>query len=404
MTTSATDPNVLQGDQHGFIIYPASWVKGEEDAWTPTREISDREFNERVGNKKPLQFQLPQKMGGAIFASGYQKPDPLRHVQAAMKLFGPDHMDFATAADDATRRYLRTRKQTMQPYTHLHGIGSWENNVEPSMMTVFHGPVDGMTLQKIGADVGSFARQHGILAFSPHPDGIEQLMHMRVPTHHPSQKLTPVAVAEISHYLSDLFNHYHDQAEDGSKSYLMPGRTILPDESGHSDVLVWVPPWEKNPGRLHEAFNQLAEHLRVRQAPQYWPGTGLLMGGTSPYSDEEAAAMSDDRKRDIAINNYKQVLQSKQTLLRTPQLTAPVRFGMHAPAQTGAVVRGVYYQPGKMLPNVEEPNPDDPPPVPQPAIMPPEASRHPKVTEWKRKVMDAYHRANKRAQQPQPGM
>jgi hypothetical protein len=400
MTTSATNPDVFRGHKFGFVLYPFSHIKSYDNSWEPNRERVSREYAKAVPNG-PLRFELPKTLGGTIFASPYDKPDPLQHIQAATKLFSPHQLDFATAADDAARRYLAMGKQDHDVYSHLHGIGSWENNVEPSMMTIFHKPVSGLALQKIGADVGAFARQHGILAFAPHPYGVEALMHMRVPTHHPMQRLTPYTVAEITHMISGLFNKYHDQSPFGEKSYLMPGRTILPDETGHSDVLAWVPPWEQNPSRLHQAFHQIADELKVRQAPQYWPGTGMLMGGTSPYSDEEASKFSDDHKRDLAVANYRKVLNSDKPLIgHAPQLVEPARFAQHAPAGSGAVVRGVFYPPGKIIPTIE-PAPAVAPPAPMPPLAP-QTQHAPGWVNFKKRVMDAYHRASKRVETPTP--
>lgn len=407
-----SDPyNVLKGDKHGFIVYPASWGKKPSDAYRTVREITAEDFAKNTTPQTALQFELPRALGGSYTASPNQAASPAQHEHAASKLFSQDQHDFATFADDAARRYAGIGPDDHTAFTHLHGIGSWENAVEPSMMTVFHKPITALQLQKVGADVGSWARQHGILVFSPHPEGQEKLMHMRIPTHHAmnnNSRLDPRTVAEISHRIHNMFNEYRDPHMNES---LMPGRTILPDPTGHSDVLVWLPPWERNPERIHSAFNEIGDRLGARGATQYWPGTGMLLGGTSPYSDEEAAAMPDARKRDAAIANYARVLQALTTPLPNPQATQPTRFAaIHAPAGVGAVVRGVHYAPGAIIPtpepapqNAPEATPAEAVPmVPMVPMLPPNAGQHPAAIHWKKRIMDAYNRRKLKDQNAVP--
>lgn len=328
--------------------------------------------------QQPMRMELPRPFGGAVFASSYDKADPLAHEQAVSKLFDTPHRDFLAMADDATRRHLNLPHDVEDHFTHLHGIGSWENNVEPSMMTVFHRPVDGLQMQRIGADIGSWARQHGILTFSPHPAGAEQLLHMRLRTHPEMKRLTQPVIAKVSQQIHDEFNKYFDPNENGGQSFWIPGRTILPSPTGHTDVVVWVPPWEKDQDRVHRAFAAIANKLGAVRPPTFWPGTGLLLGGTSPYSDEEAAFLSDEQKRDAAVGNYQQAAANPEPMVHASVPTPSEAFignpaarragkrivhfrdflGRYkvrlarSPAKTGAVVRGVYYAPGKMMPDV----------------------------------------------------
>lgn len=327
--------------------------------------------------QQPLRMELPNPLGGAVFASSHDKPDTLTHEQAVSKLFDDKHTEFLNMADDATRRYLDLPHDHAGAYTHLHGIGSWENAVEPSMMTVFHRPVDSLQLQRIGADIGTWARQHAILAFSPHPGGFERLLHMRLKTHHPTPRIPQPVLASISQRIHDEFNNYFDPQENGGQSFWIPGRTILPDHTGHTDVLAWVPPWEEQPDRVHQAFTMISRRLGSIRPPTFWPGTGVMLGGTSPYSDEEAKFLTDAQKRDAAVANYAKVmaepgknipaLGAEEFPLVRP--TPPARRSggrmvtlrdilgrfkqrlARSPAVTGAVVRGVYYAPGKMMPD-----------------------------------------------------
>jgi len=314
MPTSTDD--VFAGDLHGFLIYPASWKRPEEDKFTPLRVL--RQMHARragVDINQALRFELAKPFGGAVFSSSYDKPDPLAHEQAVSKLFDTPHRDFLAMADDTTRRYLGLGRDVEDHFTHLHGIGSWENNVEPSMMTVFHRPVDGLQLQRIGADIGSWARQHGILAFSPNPNGTEQLLHMKLRTHRPMERMTQPVIANISQRIHDEFNRYFDPNENGGQSFWIPGRTILPAPDGSTDVVVWVPPWEADRDRVHRAFSEIGQKIGLVRPPTFWSGTGLLLGGTSPYSDEEAQFLSDEQKREAAIANYQRVLASPDPLI-----------------------------------------------------------------------------------------
>lgn len=379
MSTSTGNDDVFAGDLHGFLIYPASYARPHGEEFTPLRVLKQahaREHGVQLGG--PVQMELPKPFGGAVFSSSYARPDPLSHEQAVAQLHDKPHRDFLMMADDATRRYLNLGHDAADQFTHLHGIGSWENQVEPSMMTVFHRPVDGLQLQRIGADIGSWARQHGILAFSPHPGGAEQLLHMRLRTHPEMRRLTQPVLVRVSQQIHDEFNKYFDPAENGGQSFWIPGRTILPSPTGHTDVLTWVPPWEKDKDRVHRAFSEIGNKLGAVRPPTFWSGTGLLLGGTSPYSDEEAAFLSDAQKRDAAVANYQQALTNPEPMVHesVPVVSEAIignpaarRQGRRvvslrdflgryktrlarSPAKTGAVVRGVYYAPGKMMPDV----------------------------------------------------
>lgn len=343
-------------DLKAFIFYPSTHIKSHDDAHTPLREITQRHYAKHIQSSHiPVQLELPQKLGGTVFASSYDRPDPLLHEQAASKLFSPTHHEFATAADRATRKY--TWLEPNEPhnnFSHIHGIGSYENNVEPSMITVFHKPVSGKQLQNIGANVGAFARQHSILLFSPHPNGFEKLLHMRVRTHEPHDKLDAPTVARISENIHSMFNNYFKMSEDGKvKTYTLPGRSILPDTTGHTDVLTWIGQHENDPVMRESEFYDIAQRLgggRI-QAPQFWQGTGTSLGGTSPYSDSEAEMMGDTWKRFQAKVNYRRILQGDETVARSAYPMEPKRLAaVHSPAKTGAVVRGINYPPGAIIP------------------------------------------------------
>ena len=321
------------GDLHGFLLYPSASIKDEQDAFTPQREITQREYNqamtapEDAWHPNPIQFELPRMLGGSIFGSSWDKPDPLRHHQAAAKLFQKKYQDFLNAAESFTRKHTGTPGGD-GGHRHLQGIGSWENNVEPTLMTVFRRPITSLQLQRIGAELGSYARQHAILAFLPHDDGSEKLLHMRIKTHKPGQ-LSPRQIASISNLVSSEFNQYFDEI-NGQRNYLLPGRTILPDTTGHTDVLTWIPPWESNEARVLHAFETTAEKLGARHTVKFWPGTGTLLGGTSPFSDDEASKMSDDQKRDAAVANYhRQIAAVKPEIQQGPGLTAPTQFALN---------------------------------------------------------------------------
>lgn len=324
-------------DIKGIVIYPASWAKSHKSRWTPTNTLNAREYTAKTAPRiDAMQLALPQELSGTIFSSPHDRPYPLRHKQAASRLFSQRQRDFLLAGDLAARRHLGLSPDDHHnAFTHFHGIGSWENNVEPAMTTVFHKPISALQLQKIGAEVGTWARQHGILVFSPHPQGTEQLLHMRIPTHDHAPYLTPHDVERVSKRITDEFNKHFDKGEHGDINYLMPGRTILPDIHGFSDVLVWVPPWESNKGRVHDAFASIGEHMGMMGKVHYWPGQGMLLGGTSPYSDEEAAHFDDAQKRQIAIENYRRAMEARETSLVNPEPVEPQRLEL----QTAGVAR-----------------------------------------------------------------
>jgi hypothetical protein len=174
------------------------------------------------------------------------------------------------------------------------------------------------------------------------------------------RRIPPQVLASISKRVSDTFNEYYDPNDNGGRDYWMPGRSILPDRTGHTDVLVWIPPFEKNPKKIEEAFADVAKRLRAIQPPRFWPGTGIMMGGTSPVSDDFANHLDDATKRDLALLNYQRIKDNPDTFKHTPQLTKQYKLSRllqlaHSPAGTGAVVRGVFYPPGKMMPNVVAP-------------------------------------------------
>jgi hypothetical protein len=325
--------NTFNSSTYGFILFPVSHAKSREDAWKTAHTIRRNHYAFHVNQQPhPLHFELPRQLVGSIFSSPNQNPEPLLHEQAAARLFDPAQHEFAAAADSAARKYLKLSPTELQDhYTHIHGIGSWENNIEPSMTTIFHKPVSALQLVKIGADMGTWARQHGILVFSPFADGREQLLHMRVKTHSPLiHKLSPGVVANISKRITNEFEKYRsvtdtDVAGNPVTSALIPGRTYLPDTTGHTDILAWVPPWERDPEKIHHAFQQIAHNLNGKNV-QYWNGRGILLGGTSPYSDEEASHMDDKTKREQALSNYSRVLQSPDTDLKNPEYTDPVKL------------------------------------------------------------------------------
>lgn len=352
-----TSHNPLTGDIHGFLVYPISWAKPADQSHLTVRELTalrrqQHAEHRRAADMEGLQFALPRKLGSTIFASPNEDADPLSVDDAAHRLFRRDQQIFSIFAEEATRRRLGiTHFDPQDHFSHLHGIGSWENNPEPSMVTVFHKPISDVQLQQIAAEMGVWAKQHGILAFAPHPAGTEQMLHMRLQTHEPRRQMGPHKIAQIVKPIIDDFNQYADQG-DRKLHYWMPGRSILPHPDGTTDVLVWVPPWESHPERVKQAFSAIAEKHKAIEPVKYWPGTGIMLGGTSPYSDDEAEYLSDKKKRELAIENYKLREASPQHLTYPPSFAESQQFA-RSPAGTGAVVRGVYYEPGKMMPDVE---------------------------------------------------
>lgn len=343
----------LDGDVHALLFNHVAWPKNDADQFKTFQEISrDRlksNINRHIDN--PIYLQMPKPLAGFVASSGYDRPDHLPYEEAARRLGDKEHADFTTYLDQAARQHLKLDPHSKQDtFTHLHGIGSWEDAVEPSIATVFHKPVDPLHIQRISADVGSWARQHGILAFYPHEKGDEKVLHMRVKTHRKMSKLTPSLIGEIAKQVTHHFNQYKNS--DGEA--LMPGRTIIPNNNGTSDVMVWIPPWEKQPGLVHDAFSTIAANLGQTQPVHFWPGNGIVFGGTSPHSWDEAKAFSDAKKRRLARSNFRRALFNSFAQGPQPQVTEPRKLQQQrSPAGTGIVVRGVYYPPGRIIPTVE---------------------------------------------------
>lgn len=333
--------DIFAGDLHGFLVYPTAWKKPEDHHFTPIRVLKHiHAAKYGVQLNAPVQMELPRTLGGVMFGSSYDKPNSLLHEQAASKLFEQPHKDFLMMADDATRHHLGVPEDSQGDFTHVHGIGSWENDVEPSMVTVFHRPVEGLQLQRIGSEIGTWARQHAILAFSPHPGGQEQLLHMRLKTHPPVHRLSVPMLAKISQTIHGEFNKYFDPKDDGGRSFWMPGRSILPDASGHTDVLIWVPQDAGVAGRnrIHQAFSTINSKLGGTRQPTMWPGTGLMLGGTSPYSDEEAKFLDDAEKRELAIGNYKEAYENPEPLVHGSVMSPEAAVGIAAKRQGKRIV------------------------------------------------------------------
>ena len=350
-------------DMHGVVIYPVSHPKHGDEAFVTNHDIRNKHLAFVTPND-PLQFALPTNLGGTIFGSSYPEPFSLPYEVAAHRLFGDAHKDFSNYADAATRFYSgHSPNQEHNDFTHYHGIGSWENVVEPSMVTAFHKPISLNQLVKIAADVGSYARQLSMLAFRPHPNGLERLLHMRVPSHSPLiKRLSPSIVADAARPIHEAFNQHYTVSPQGLKEYLMPGRSILPDDEGHTDVLVWIPPWHKHPQAAEDSFHHIAYELGATQPVRYWTGNGIMLGGTEPFSDDELKHATDAEKRYIAKENYHRVLHSTNNPNVTvfpqkarniePEIPEPMHYAMRAPAKTGAVIRGVFYPPGKIIPTL----------------------------------------------------
>lgn len=354
---------------HGFIIFPSSHIKepGEEF------DGNIRDYNARPHklekHSTSLHFELPRALPQVMTSPYYEQPYPMSSLEAAGRLFSPRQRAFAASADYAARKYLGIgRDDPHSTYTHLHGIGRWENKFEPSMATLFHKPITPSQLLKIAADVGSWARQEGVLLFTPHRGGSEQMMHLRIPTHSPRiSHLNPQLVSEIINGIAPEFDKYrqitgHNAAGQPTFEYLMPGASFLPDTHGHTDALVWIPPWS-DAKAIHSALGEIAN--KTNGEVNYWNGTGTMLGGTHPYSWDEAQYFDDKRKRDIAVNNYRRILNnplqpSPTGSIDIPDLgistPPPERAEPHklarSPEGTGIVVRGVYYKPGSIIPDL----------------------------------------------------
>lgn len=316
-----TNPGDLYGDVHGFLVCHSTRIKSDDDASLPLSETFRREFVKGAGRppipqkfRQPLHNKMPTEFNGMHLRSSYDKEDPLQHDLAAQMIHRPQHQDFITYLDQTARRFSGAKPTGEQhKFVHLHGIGSWENQVEPSVVTMFKEPVRPEQLIRMAADVGSWARQHAMLAFFPHPHGAEQMLHMRVPTHHPTSILPPQQIAEISRKIHNEFNKWVKPDDEGGTYPIIPGRSILPDASGgHTDVLAWIPPFEDNPQRARHAFAEIARALGTEHnlGPRYWPGQGVMLGGTDPYSSDEVKTMSDLQKRVIAHGNYLKALRN----------------------------------------------------------------------------------------------
>ncbi len=361
-------PELLRGNVHGFILYRASHLKPHDRPWATNDELQAEHYAKHVptGPTSKLKFALPRLLPQMMASSHYDRPDPLIAQQAAFRLFSQRQKDFVSAADSIARHYIGLPFDSdvkPEEFTHLHGIGSWESKLEPSMATVFHRPIAASQLQKIAADVGSMANQEGILVFVPHYGGTEQMMHLRFPSHSPQiQQLNPGLVAKISQQVTDEFNKFHTTSPQGVREYLMPGRSILPDNTGHTDVLVWVPSFisPHDQGRMHEAMLQIAHGLNGQV--QYWSGTGKIVGGMHPH-ENDPGPFTDPQKRQIAQENYTRVreLPESQTAaysgdveLPEFQKSEPQKLA-RSPAKTGIVIRGVFYKPGMVIPNLISP-------------------------------------------------
>jgi hypothetical protein len=330
--------NIFSGDVHGFIIYPAAWAKPHDAPFATVRELAAkrRAALDARNPVSPLQMMLPGAIGASVDPGPFH--DPHAVDDAAHRLFHPDHVDFGMIADQNTRRHTGTDMYSPQEhFTHAHGLSAYGNEVEPSITTVFHAPISPLQLEKIAAETGSWAKQHGILAFYPTPDGKEQMLHMRIPTHKPRQQLTPHQIAQSVKPLVNEFNNYFDTTDTG-REFWIPGRTIIPHPNGYTDVLALLPPWEKNPERFRQTFQEISQRHGAKQPATAWSGESYSLGGTSPYSDDEREYAKDKERRRIA--------EQRQNF--------PMQFD-RSPAKTGIVVRGVFYPPGEIIPTLETP-------------------------------------------------
>lgn len=294
-----TPGDPFTGDLHGVLIHRNAWQKHPDDAFTPAREITLAHRHRVLArNAAPIQMELPRSLSGGIWNSNWAQPDELTHEQAAHKLWDQGYIDFHHVADEATRRHLGVSGVPHRDFTHFKGLGHYEGAIEPSLMTAFHKPISNRILQAIGSDVGSWARQLQTLAFAVHPAGKEKLLHMRIATHHRGD----MSVNQLASISNDVSNKFGTHINENGKPTI-PGLTILPDNTGFSDVLTYIPHYEDNPRRVEDAFRAVAESFGGAGSLKYWPGTGADTG-TDPVPDKTTANLTDPERRDRAQINY----------------------------------------------------------------------------------------------------
>lgn len=268
----------LYGDIKGFLLFPSTRTKSDAEAFTPLRETFDREFTRHTGRppadaaRHPLHNAMPDAFGVKSVASS----EPLRHDLAASMLLDEPHEHFTTVLNKSALQHAGVLPKN---HIHLHGINSHHHLVEPSVATIFHGDVTPHQLDRIAADTLIHSRQRGALSFFPHADGMEQLLHMRVPTHRPMRELSPQVVAEASRKVMHAFG------PQGAK--LLPSRMVSPDVDGFSDVLAHVGKGHVNPAQARALFSRVAALLGTEHnaGPRYWMGTGRMIGGSGPHDD-----------------------------------------------------------------------------------------------------------------------
>lgn len=240
---------------------------------------------------------------------GNPTPSLLRR-QAATRLFSTHHRLFSNVADDSTRHILKLpfNNKPLPNYIHAHGIHQLEGRLEPAMVSMFRRPLTEEQLHTIARDVGAWTNQGNIHAFTVHPEGRERLAHLRFESHHPLiQQLDPDTISTILHSVGSVLNRFP----------VLGNHTILPDASGNTDVLIHVP--ENRVELAEDAFHHAARMLNGKV--QYWNGVGKKFG------QEQISTNEND----------------------------PYQFA-RAPSHTGIVVRGVFYRPGSIIPDLISPN------------------------------------------------
>ncbi len=348
--------NMPQGhpdDIHGILLYPhAYW-----DSVLPPRS--------RCG-PQPHRQELPKTFAGSLHYSGNQSPDPMSYRKAASKLFTPEHTNFTALADFAAKKYLNLDNNDSKHYEHLHGVGTWMDTAEPSLATVFKKPIDPQVLTRIAAHVGHEAHQQGVIAFSPHPEGEDKLLHMRIPLpdKRPYQTVNQRMIGDISYMIGNQLARHSRQTDEGMTPYL-PAVTILPDHTGHADVLTWLEGKDKDRHTKEDVFKYVADVLRAEKL-QYYPGTGILMGPQNekmPDGSHMPDENTDEGKRMAAMIRYRRVMGEDIDLLPKSVPSSPIQMALrralqqaygsppHA-AKTGTIIRGINYPAGQFTPPV----------------------------------------------------
>ena len=303
------NPNLFSGDIHAIQVHMHALCRKPEEVWDSRKEVMAKAFAKVVGRppsnyKAPMQNALSSSLSSAIMASPYEKPDPLSYEVAAGMMHDDAFHNFSNFADQAARRVMMLMQfQPHKLFTHVPGMGLFEDKPEPSLTTVFHSPVSPLQLQRMAAAVGHRANQLSVLNFNVHNDGPNQLYHARIKTHNKKEPLSPQLMGSISKKLYEMFLE-HD----------LYGGTILPDTTGHSDILVY------NHGTSNEdkqkemsKFVKLVSKLPTENGagPRFWNGTGMFLGD---MDDRQPDAF----RRENARNIYTQAAAEK-----TPRLPAP---------------------------------------------------------------------------------